>query len=46
MYPQTLGGYDIVVEWEINQKIVPTPIVILPLDESESSVPNIELINN
>jgi hypothetical protein len=30
-----------VVEWEINQKIAPTPSVILPLDESESSVPNI-----
>jgi hypothetical protein len=26
---------------EINQKIAPTPSVILPLDESESSVPNI-----
>jgi hypothetical protein len=26
--------------WEINQKITPTPNVILPLDESESSVPN------
>jgi hypothetical protein len=27
--------------WEINQKISPTPSVILPLDESESSVHNI-----
>jgi hypothetical protein len=26
--------------WEINQKIFPTPSVILPLDESESSIPN------
>jgi hypothetical protein len=26
--------------WEINQKITPTPSVILPLNESESYVPN------
>jgi hypothetical protein len=26
--------------WEINQKIASTPSVILPLDESEGSVPN------
>jgi hypothetical protein len=41
MYLQPLGGHGIVVEWEINQKIAPTPSVILPLDESESSVSNI-----
>jgi hypothetical protein len=40
MYLQPLGGYDIVVEWEINQKIALTPSVILPLDQSESSIPN------